>query len=164
MSAPTDPVEDGERDDAPGLAGSTSALVSYSALYRRAARLVALTGLLVAIGGTGLGALLAGHEGLMGGLLGGGTVLLLSAVSVGILLVPWERRPLLAGVAPLVSFVSKLAVVGVVVLAFAHRGGFSHLTTFLVIVVGVLVSMLVEAVALASRRAPVVEPGARPDH
>lgn len=165
MSAPTDPAEPTARDDAagPGPDGARSALVTYTALYRRAARLVALTGLVVAVLGLAGGALLAGGPGLRGGLIGGGTVLLLSAVSVGILLVPWDRRPLLAGLAPMASFLGKLVVVGGVVLAFAHRTGFSHLTTFLVIVVGVLASMVVESVALASRRAPVVEPGTRLD-
>ena len=165
MSAPTEPTGRTSPDDAsgPGTDGARSALVTYTALYRRAARLVALTGLVVAVLGVAAGALLAGGPGLRGGLIGGGTVLLLSAVSVGILLVPWDRRPLLAGLAPMVSFLGKLVVVGVVVLAFAHRTGFSHLTTFVVIVVGVLASMVVESAALASRRAPVVEPGARLD-
>ena len=164
MSAPTDPAEPTARDDAaPDDGGARSAQVTNTALDRRAAGLGALTGLVVAVLGVAAGALLAGGPGLRGGLIGGGTVLLLSAVSVGILLVPWDRRPLLAGLAPMASFLGKLVVVGAVVLAFAHRTGFSHLTTFLVIVVGVLASMVVESAALASRRAPVVEPGTRLD-
>jgi len=136
----------------------TSALMSYASLYRRAALAVLGCSFAIAVVGTGLAWALAGGEGLRGGVIGGGTVVLLGAVGAGILLIPGDRRPLLAGLAPMASFVLKLAGVAGVVLGFAHREGFSHGAAFGVIVVGVLATMIVESVALSSRRVPVVEP------
>lgn len=150
------PAEQHQDDEA--VESSTSdGLISYAELYRRTARRTGIAGAAVAVIGTAVAALAAGGPGLRGGLIGAGTVLGLTGISCLILLYPWDRRPLLAGVAPAVSFVGKLAVVIAALLAFAHEGGYSHVATFAVIVAGILVTMLVESLSLASRRAPVVE-------
>ncbi len=130
---------------------------STATLFRRAARNVALTGLLVA--GASLAAgLVAGGSAMAGAAWGAGSSVLITAAAVVALLVPWQRWPLLAGTGVLVSLTAKLLVAGGVLLALsAQEGTYSPGWFFAAFSAGVVAVTLVEVLTLAGGRTLTVE-------
>lgn len=130
---------------------------STATLFRRAARNVAMTGLLVA--GACLSAgLVAGGKALAGAAWGAGASVLITIAAVAALMVPWQRWPLLAGTGVLVSLAAKLGVAGGVLLALsAQEGTYSPGWFFAAFSAGVLAVTLVEVLTLARGRTLSVE-------
>ncbi|WP_136313976.1 hypothetical protein [Actinomyces procaprae] len=95
--------------------------MSQQALFRRTAKRVACAGGVTAAAAAAAGAL-AGGASWTGAAWGALTGLLLAAVTVIALLIPWDRFPMLASAGVVASFAGKvLVMIGVVLLLGAHR-------------------------------------------
>lgn len=129
---------------------STSQRMSQQSLFRRTAVRVAWVGGVIAAVALIAGAL-AGGGAWVGAAWGALTGVLLTAVTVIALLIPWDRFPMLASAGVMVSFAAKiLVVIGVVLLLGAHRDALApgwFFCAFAAVLLGVTV---VEVVSLGS--------------
>lgn len=138
-----------------------SAVESHTAVFRRAARRVALVGALAVVIGLVAG-LLAGGTALTGALWGTGAGSLLAAVTVAALAYPWDHHPLLASSGVMLSFAGKIVVmVGVVLVAGPRKETLSP-AWFVATLALVLLSVTATEIAVLARgRALTVEVGSR---
>lgn len=128
-----------------------------AAVFRRAGRRVAIIGTVTAVTTFAAGAA-GGGRALAGAAWGSGAGLALTLITAVVLLVPWQRFPLLASGGVMLSFAAKIAVmVGVVLLAGPHREEFSGTWFLASLALALIVVTAVEVVTLAAGRTLVVE-------
>lgn len=141
--------------------GARAGVAQPTALvFRAAGRRVAVIGTALAAACLAAGAA-SNERALAGAAWGGGAGLALTAITAVVLLVPWQRFPLMASGGVMLSFGAKIAVMlGVVLLAGPHREDFSR-PWFLVSLALILIAVTaVEVVTLARGRALTVDPAA----
>lgn len=125
--------------------------------FRRTARRVLVTGLVLAALALAGGAL-AGGPAWVGAAWGGGAGAVLTVVTAASLAVDWDRFPLLASAGVAVSFGAKvLVMVIVVIVARGYREEMSGAWFFLSFAVILLSVMVVEVLGLARARTLTVE-------
>lgn len=150
------------RPDTPESAAASSSSASSGpttqAAFRRTARLVLATGLVLAALALAGGALVGGPA-WVGAAWGGGAGAVLTLVTAVSLAVDWDRFPLLASAGVAVSFGAKvLVMVVVVVAARGYREEMSGSWFFLSFAVILLSVTAVEVLGLARARTLTVEP------
>lgn len=146
-------VSDEDRSPASGDAEGTTTQLAF----RRTARRVLVTGLVLAALALGGGALVGGPA-WVGAAWGAGAGAVLTLITAAALAMDWDRLPMLAGSGVLVSFAAKVVVMVVVVVAArGYREAMSPAWFFLSFAVILLSVTAVEVLGLARSRALTVE-------
>lgn len=126
-------------------------------VFRRAAWRVLLAGLVVASGSVLAGAL-AGGLALAGAAWGAGACVLLTAVTVICLALPWHRWPALAGIGVMASVLAKLVLSGLLLAVLSgRRDSFSTGWFLAVFTAAVIAVTTMEVLTLARGKVLVVE-------
>ncbi|MFD1716824.1 hypothetical protein [Georgenia deserti] len=112
----------------------------------------------LAVGGGVLGYLVAGMPGLWGGLLGAGIAALFMVATVVTMLVTANRSLTVVTTAAVGGWLVKMLLVFVVLLLISGRDFYSPGVFFIVLVVAVIGSLLIEALGVMRSRVPTVEP------
>ncbi|WP_366181224.1 hypothetical protein ABXS69_03730 [Actinomyces timonensis] len=125
--------------------------------FRAAGRRVAAIGTALAVACLAAGAA-SGGRALAGAAWGAGAGLVVTAITAVVLLMPWQRFPLMASAGVMLSFAAKIAVmVAVVLLAGPHREGLSRPWFLACLALILIVVTIVEVVTLAVGQALTVE-------